>query len=160
MIKNTKLTYVDISYNKLVYNSTILNDNKVKLLNLNTLTNLEYFDCRYNYIQDENYIRLPKAILNEAGEMVEGIETFLFYPQIEDITYKFVDEYFELAIRELLDLHFNDMILKSDLVGITRLDVSSKKIKNLSGIEYFVDLEVLYCKDNNIRYIFFSSDFT
>lgn len=160
LTKNTKLTYVDISYNKLVYNSTILNDNNVKLLNLNTLTNLEYFDCRYNYIQDENYIRLPKAILNEAGEMVEGIETFLFYPQIEDITYKFVDEYFELAIRELLDLHFNDMILKSDLVGITRLDVSSKKIKNLSGIEYFVDLEVLYCQDNNISSIFFSSDST
>ena len=157
LTNNTNIRHVDISYNKLRYNSTITTNGVVNKIDLSKCTELEYFDCRYNYIEDESYIIKPPQKINYDGEYVDSIDTFLFYPQIDDVTSKFVDEKLKQAIKELLELEFDDMILKSDLVGITELDISNRQIRSLKGLEYFVDLEILYCQDNLLEELEFSA---
>jgi hypothetical protein len=61
----------------------------------------------------------------------------------------FVDPNFETAIREKLN-HFGKPIYRSQLLSIVELDLSSRDISNLTGIEHFRNLEVLNLNNNNI----------
>ena len=68
-------------------------------------------------------------------------------------TVEIPDKNFEQA---LIDLHIdsdgivNGLILKSDAQLVTSLDVSSKKIKDLTGIEAFTSLMYLNCRNNKL----------
>ena len=37
-----------------------------------------------------------------------------------------------------------------DAKGVTEIDVSRRQIKSLAGIEAFIDLQILYCSDNQL----------
>ena len=62
------------------------------------------------------------------------------------------DANFEQA---LIDLGYdtapiNGFVLTANISAVTNLDVSLKNISNLTGIEDFVALEILYCNDNQL----------
>lgn len=61
----------------------------------------------------------------------------------------FPDPNFEAAVREVIGKPTGD-IVKGDVEGVTELDVSDKGIADLTGIEYFVTLEILICDNNNL----------
>ena len=63
------------------------------------------------------------------------------------------DKNFEQALVDLkidTDGEVNGYLLKNDAQKVTFLDVSNKKIKNLSGIEAFTSLTFLDCSNNQL----------
>jgi len=63
------------------------------------------------------------------------------------------DKNFEQALVDLkidTDGEVNGYLLKSDAQAVTFLDVSNKKIKDLSGIEAFTSLSFLDCSNNQV----------
>jgi len=63
------------------------------------------------------------------------------------------DENFEQALVDLkidTDGEVNGYVLKSDAQAVTYLDISNKKIKDLSGIEAFTSLTFLDCSNNHL----------
>ena len=68
-----------------------------------------------------------------------------------DITADFVDTNFLSAVRERLGKEPGDEIYDSDVANIGSLDVSSRNITSLAGIEYFTSLEYLVCRDNQLE---------
>lgn len=63
------------------------------------------------------------------------------------------DERFEQALIDLgidSDGIINQQVLTADIDTVTQLDVSYRAIADLSGIENFSALEVLYCSDNDL----------
>ena len=52
----------------------------------------------------------------------------------------------------------NGSVLLADITNVTSIDVSNSGITNLSGIEYFTDLETLICKGNSLTTINLSSN--
>ena len=70
-----------------------------------------------------------------------------------DITNRFEDENFRAAVREILDLQADAPIYDTDVAGITYLNIESKGIKSITGIEYFTALEFLRCGFNQLTEI-------
>lgn len=68
-----------------------------------------------------------------------------------DITAEIHDANFLREVRAALGKNNDEPIYKSDLLGITSLDLSDKFIVNLDGIEYFRRLKEFYCYINDIR---------
>ena len=63
------------------------------------------------------------------------------------------DQNFEKALIDLgidSDEKVNGLVLKSDIVLVTSLDVSNKNIKDLTGIEEFSSLIYLNCRNNKL----------
>jgi Leucine-rich repeat (LRR) protein len=72
---------------------------------------------------------------------------------------KIIDNNFEQALIDLKidsDKEVNGYLLKSDAQLVTFLDVSNKKIKDLTGIEEFTSLLYLDCRNNQLSNIDFS----
>lgn len=65
----------------------------------------------------------------------------------DDDVISFSDANFEAAVRGVINKPSGD-ILKSDVSDVTALLISSKKISDLSGIEYFTSLQTLKCSHN------------
>ncbi|NJX15166.1 T9SS type A sorting domain-containing protein [Tamlana crocina] len=62
------------------------------------------------------------------------------------------DDHFEQALIELgYDNRLDDYVSTSTIQNITHLDVSSKDISSLTGIEAFIGLKSLNCNFNNIQ---------
>ena len=64
-----------------------------------------------------------------------------------------LDKNFEQALIDLkidTDQEINGHLLISDAQKVTFLDVSNKKIKDLSGIEAFTSLSYLDCRNNQL----------
>ena len=68
----------------------------------------------------------------------------------EEITASFTDLNFLVAVREVVGKPDPEPILKSDVEGITFLDVHNKNILSLEGIQYFIGLERLDCSWNDL----------
>ncbi len=67
-----------------------------------------------------------------------------------DITDKFVDANFKVWVYNKIGKTAPEPILDSDVSGITRVEVYSNGISDLSGIEYFTALTVLGCTNNQL----------
>lgn len=67
----------------------------------------------------------------------------------EEEVITFPDVNFEQSVRELINKPVGE-IYKSDVVGITSIDFSSKEISNIEGIQHFSDLVTLYLSSNQI----------
>ncbi|MDF1519296.1 MAG: CotH kinase family protein [Brevefilum sp.] len=61
----------------------------------------------------------------------------------------FADPNFEFAVREKLN-YYSKPIYKSQLLNFVKLDLGTKDIQDISGIEYFRNLEVLNLRENKI----------
>jgi len=126
-------------------------DNLLTELNVSGNISLEWLYCNYNYIESVDDVigwRLcPRLILNK---------TFLFSPQYrgklpvgEEITDAFKDANFLAAVREIIGKP-NEPIFDYDVFKITYLNIASRNVLDLSGIEYFVNLLQLNCKNNQL----------
>lgn len=62
----------------------------------------------------------------------------------------FPDANFRAALAEELGISEGDEITEAKIAATTSLDVSSKQIANLTGIEHFTALEILYCGRNQL----------
>ncbi len=83
------------------------------------------------------------------GQTELSKETWVF----ERLVVYFPDANFEQALIDLgidSDGTINQSVATSDISGITTLDVSSKGIADLTGIEDFSSLQELYCTDNDL----------
>jgi len=71
------------------------------------------------------------------------------------------DPNFELALINLsIDTNLDGVIEASNAVSVTNLDVSSSNIQNLTGIEAFINLDVLNVDNNNLSSLDLSKNCT
>ena len=78
---------------------------------------------------------------------------FLFFSATYAQTTAIPDANFEQALIDLgidTDGTINQSVATADISGVTYLNVSSKNIGDLTGIEDFVSLTSLYCFDNQL----------
>jgi hypothetical protein len=105
----------------------------------------------YLLVEDDigETITVVQTETNSAGaDSAESAETgeILYYVLIPDSN-------FEQALIDLgIDSNpvIDGRVLKSDVEGVTDLDVSSKNISDLRGIEAFTALEIFYCYFNQL----------
>lgn len=109
------------------------------------------FNWGSDSLEASEYRISPKSlsyIIKEAGKL--DLE-FYTLSEIGGIA-TFIDENFENVIREKLNINSKEkeLILINNLTSINKLDLSSRNISNLGGIEYFIELEELDLSNNNI----------
>lgn len=68
-----------------------------------------------------------------------------------DITDEFVDDNFLAEIRSITGKNSDELIYKSDVINITKFDVSDKKIYSCEGIKYFRRLKKFQCYFNDFQ---------
>jgi peptidoglycan/xylan/chitin deacetylase (PgdA/CDA1 family) len=90
--------------------------------------------------------KVIEEIINEARKV--GLE-FYTTAEIAGIA-TFIDPNFEKAIREIISNPNERWIPISELIQIKQLDLCNRDIKNLDGIQYFLNLESLNLANNQI----------
>ena len=154
--QNTALTYLNCYFNKL----TSLN---VKNGN-NSLFGI--FSASANYdlecIQVDNETDANNGVAPYNKWSVDATVTFSEDCSFSGITYV-PDDNFELALIELgidKDGVVNDGVAIADIYQITSLNIASKNITDLTGIEDFKSLKILYCQSNQLSNLDLSSNIT
>ncbi|SOC38444.1 polysaccharide deacetylase family protein [Ureibacillus acetophenoni] len=87
-----------------------------------------------------------KEIIHEARKMDMEFYTLAELSGVAT----FIDREFEKYIRELLSCDDRWIMIK-DLISIKELDLRNKNIKNLDGIQYFLNLEKIDLKNTKIK---------
>jgi peptidoglycan/xylan/chitin deacetylase (PgdA/CDA1 family) len=64
----------------------------------------------------------------------------------------FIDPNFERAVREKISNPLEKWVPITELIHIKELDLSNRKIANLDGLQYFLNLEVLNLTNNDIKH--------
>ncbi|MDF2882514.1 MAG: Polysaccharide deacetylase [Clostridiaceae bacterium] len=102
-------------------------------------------------LEASEYRITPKSLLYIIQEAKKLDLEFYTLSEIGGIA-SFIDANFESTIREKFNINFQQkkFISINDLININKLDLSSRNISNLGGIEYFFDLEELDLSNNNI----------
>ncbi len=144
---NTVLTHLDLSNNNLnrlyIKNGTNTQLQLFKTINNPALECIEVQDVTFMESNFSNFIDGHSRFSNNC-----------FY----DYTYV-PDNAFEQALIDLgLDDFRNDYVLTSNIIGLTSLEVSSRNIKDLTGIEAFVSLTTLDVSDNLLTTIDISNN--
>jgi len=75
------------------------------------------------------------------------------FADVEIKAANFPDGTFRSFVSENFDTDSNGTLSNAELAAVTEINVSSKNISRLNGIEYFTKLEVLSCDHNNITNI-------
>jgi Leucine-rich repeat (LRR) protein len=175
---SNQLTSLDVSANTAL-RSLSCYSNQLTNLDVSSNTLLEQLYCYNNHLtslnvangNNANFISLraynnPNLTCVQADDVAysetnwTGSSSFLFDPQTsfsEDcIALLYVnipDANFEQALIDLgIDSNpvIDGKVLRSEVEGVTSLDVSSKNISDLRGIEAFTALEQLYCLRNQL----------
>jgi Leucine-rich repeat (LRR) protein len=97
-----------------------------------------------------NYLTYENSV---TGLDMSKLIVFTFYSQkpIKDITASFTDPNFKAAVCKVIGKPSLDAVIYAGYIDdITSLDVTSKKIVSLSGIEHFTALNVLSCSNNQL----------
>ncbi len=68
----------------------------------------------------------------------------------EDVTADFKDPNFQAAVRDELGLEEDEPITKTDCEDVSYLTIDNQGIKNLAGIEHFINLWILDCSNNQL----------
>ncbi|MFA9378870.1 MAG: DUF5722 domain-containing protein [Lachnotalea sp.] len=63
----------------------------------------------------------------------------------------FPDEIFRTYITNHYDIDENQKLSQDEISQVENIDVSNMDIEDLSGIEYFTNIEYLYCNDNKLQ---------
>jgi Leucine-rich repeat (LRR) protein len=147
---NTALTDLDCNSNQLT-SLNVANGNNTSFSNLNTSANPNLTCIQVDDVAYSN--------ANWTGD------NFIFDPQTsfsEDCNYVNIpDSNFEQALIDLgIDSNpvIDGRVLRSDVEGVTSLDVSSKNISDLTGIEAFASLDFLNCQFNQLTSLDVSSN--
>jgi hypothetical protein len=116
-------------------------NNELVRVDMSANTELVYLDLRWNFISSVNQV-----IGWQAHGLVLG-DTFLFDPQHGDITGRFEDNNFLVAVREAAGVPTGSIYL-ADVENVTFLNVSRRNIHSLAGIEHFSGLVELNASNN------------
>ncbi|MBU3188276.1 hypothetical protein K9O30_02675 [Clostridium bowmanii] len=97
-------------------------------------------------------VSYKKDIIVSSPTIIVSKVILIVKPVINNtvITSKFSDVNFKTEVYSLIRKASPAPILYSDVKNIKDLGLSNKKISNLSGIEYFTSLTVLYCDSNKL----------
>jgi len=136
---NPNLSYVNC-YGSELYTLNIQNGNN---------TNINFFDARYNVfleclqVDDVNYSNTNWNNINYQTSFSENCRYNDTYVP---------DDNFEQA---LINLGYDsgtldDYVPTNNISSVTYLNVNNKNISNLTGIEDFINLDVLKCRNNNL----------
>jgi phosphate transport system substrate-binding protein len=91
----------------------------------------------------------------EEAEPTSKIELKKYSPIVLsgniDITDKITNANFRSVVRRRLNMAANAPIMSDDAARITELYISDCGLDDLAGIEYFTELELLDCADNNLK---------
>ena len=158
---NNALTALDFSQNPSIIQiacaSNSLTELNVKNGN-NTNINNTFFDSTNN--PNLTCIQVDDVIYsNNTWTSIDSQTTFS-----ADCNAAFInipDPNFEQALIDLnidTDGTVNGQMLESDALGVTSLDVNSENISDLTGIEFFTDLETLFAFNNNLSAIDISAN--
>jgi Leucine-rich repeat (LRR) protein len=158
---NTRLVFLSCDYNKLPELNLSNNPNlKAMTCTGNMLANLDIskcpelgiLGCQYNYIKS-----IDDVIGWRLNYYLVPDRTFLFSPQFVgkppvglEVTPFFTDPNFLAAVREITAIP-EGPIYDYNVHFIMDLNLASKNIADLSGIEYFVNLTRLECQDNQLK---------
>ncbi|BDD06564.1 T9SS type A sorting domain-containing protein [Aureibacter tunicatorum] len=152
---NTELEYVNLYGNNLNY------------LDLSQLDKLQSLDTRFNSLNcitvaNEEIARLANnnEIINEgANAWVENEGTIYSAIPCNQLPMTLIpDSNFEQALIDLgYDNFIDGAVLTAKIDTLTELNVNGKNIADLSGIEYFTALEVLFCNNNQLTLIHIDS---
>ncbi len=112
-----------------------------------------YYTDSYNYHMvnlpsEFTYYDLVNQVLTQQSK-----DKFYYSDYISNSTTTIPDTNFEQALIDLgidSDGVINQSVLTSDISGVTSLDVSSKNISDLTGIEDFESIETLNCSNNTL----------
>jgi len=127
---------------------------------------LEYLNCSSNQLTgldvtslsllhlycSYNYIRTPSDVIGFPIDKWDN-DNYTFYPQYTphiDITDDFTDPVFLAAVYDIIGKAAPERIYYADVMWITLLDIPDMGIKSLAGLEWFVNLEQLFCESNSL----------
>ncbi len=118
-------------------------NNELVSLDLSQNTKLEYLECTGNNIKRLD-ISKNKIEYLFCDDTVEKIICPAGYIPIDPV--HFPDEAFRKAIVE--ENEDNRIFTSSNILDVSTIDVIDSKASNLKGIEYFTELNELYCYNN------------
>jgi Leucine-rich repeat (LRR) protein len=154
-----QLTSLDISNNTaLTY--LYCQTNQLTSLNVANGNNINFTTLRAQDNSNLTCIQVDDAAYSNANWVGAG---FFFDPQTsfsEDCYVNIPDSNFEQILINLgIDSNpvIDGKVLRSEVEGVTSLNVSSRNISDLTGIEAFTALEELYCQFNQLTSLDLSS---
>jgi len=109
------------------------------LTNVSDSWNSKYDLNKDNIIDIYDIVRISKVI---------GTATIIY--DDTDITSKFIDKNFKTQVYGIIKKNSPAAILYSDVKGLISINIYSKGISNLCGIEYFTSLINLNCSNNQL----------
>ena len=120
-------------------------ENNLEELDLSGNPNLDNVDCTNN----------PMTVIHLApGQVIPTLES----PEDTQIVHdwgdgigpeSFPDPEFRAYVFENIDTDNNGFLSEQECDAVTSIDVDTENISSLQGIEYFVNLEDLFCRLNN-----------
>lgn len=153
VISRNNLTDLDLTTNPALI-QVLCSENNLSNFNIqngfNTAINGIFFDATLNpnltciQVDDEIYSRNNWLSIDSQTD---------FSTNCAAITFNIPDPNFELALINLgidTDATVNGLMLEIDTQGVTSLDVNSENISDLTGIEFFTELEDLTAFNNNL----------
>ncbi|MEP3837438.1 MAG: T9SS type A sorting domain-containing protein [Algibacter sp.] len=150
-----QLTSLDVSANTTLVRLRCA-DNELTYLNVKNGNNINFdsdvvlgFEATSN--PNLTCIQVDDAAYSNANwshkDDIANYNNSCFNPFLVYLPDNFFEQYFiDLGIDDILD----DYVLLDKLIYIQKLDISNKNISDLTGIEYFTDLETLYCQNNKL----------
>ena len=105
-------------------------------------------DYTVSYAGNEQ-VGTAKAILTGIGSFAGEI-TVPFEIGVAIDAANFPDENFRTYVKEKFDTTADGILSKREREGVTQINVSYKKISDLTGVEYFTALQWLYCEYNQL----------
>jgi len=155
-VSSNNLTNLDISQNPNLF-TLFCNDNQLQSLNVQNgnNTNFTNFEAQNNpnlsciTVDDVNYSNTNW--LNATPQFNFDTQSY-FSPDCSNLI-SIPDPNFEQALIDLnidTDMTINGVTSLSNVNGVTTLDISNKNISDLTGIEFFNNLQFLTADNNSI----------
>ena len=153
LVRNNRLTDLDVSQNTNL-TDFVCNDNQLKTLNIKNGNNINIWRFNATNNWQLNCIEVDDPVWSTTnwtsidnhssfGDNCHYLETYV------------PDDNFEQA---LVNLGYDagtldDYVVTANIIGVTSLDISSKNISDLTGLEDFKALVNFNCNNNNINSI-------
>jgi Leucine-rich repeat (LRR) protein len=157
--KNTSLTSLLCPKNQLtklvLYNNTVLrqlycNDNYLQVLDLINNPLLNSFSCDHNYRVIDN-TPIPLLACVYWNQQINGTEAQAIFSTTCHVQLEIPDSNFKSAlIANGVDYNNNNIIEEFEPATVSRLNISDKNIKDVTGLSLFYNLSFLDCSKNNI----------
>ena len=138
---NTGLTAIDCS------------NNQLENLNLQNGNNTNISDADFNASSNPDLVCIKVDDVAYSNANWTNIDSQMFFSTDCSSLINIPDPNFEQALIDLnvdSDGTVNGFMVQSDALGVIDLDVSGQNISDLTGIEFFTDLETLSAFNNNI----------